>query len=167
MDSHHKELELNTELMAWLNKVQAIEVIRGQGALHSCHQRGWGRLYNCCLHPTTNSQGKCANAGAQGESRRGMGLPSLSVDLWVALWASPLETHGALMYPLQLLTSNVLLAAILGMMATTQPQAVTCKDQCQQLPSQVHHRWQCHETAENASNIHLTWDREKKKRRQS
>ena len=41
------------------------------------------------------------------------------------MWACLPETHGALMYPLWLLTSNVPLAAILGMSATTQLWAMT------------------------------------------
>ena len=36
----------------------------------------------------------------------------------VALWTCQPKVHGILMYPLQLLTSNVLLATILGMLAT-------------------------------------------------
>ena len=46
----------------------------------------------------------------------------------MALWACLPETHGALMYPLQLRTSNVPLATILGIPATTQPQAVAGKE---------------------------------------
>ena len=45
-----------------------------------------------------------------------------------ALQACLLETHGALMYPLQLLTSSVPLATILGMVASTQPQAVAGRE---------------------------------------
>ena len=45
-----------------------------------------------------------------------------------ALWACPPKTHGALMYPLQLVTGNVPLAAILGMPATTQLQAVAGRE---------------------------------------
>ena len=40
---------------------------------------------NCYLCPTTNSQGKCANAGVQGEGRRGTGSPSLCGGLWGSL----------------------------------------------------------------------------------
>ena len=38
------------------------------------------------------------------------------------------KTHGALMCPLQLLTGNGLLATILGMPATTQPQALAGRE---------------------------------------
>ena len=44
------------------------------------------------------------------------------------LQACPPETHGALMYPQQLLISDVPLAAILGMIATTWLQGVTGKE---------------------------------------
>ena len=46
----------------------------------------------------------------------------------VALWACPPKTSGAVMCPLQLLTGNVLLAAILGMSAATQLQAVAGRE---------------------------------------
>ena len=46
----------------------------------------------------------------------------------VALQACSPKTHEALMYPLQLLTSNVPLAAMLGMLATTLPQAIAHRE---------------------------------------
>ena len=42
----------------------------------------------------------------------------------VAIGACPPENQGALLHPLQLLTSNVPLGALLGISATTQLQAV-------------------------------------------
>ena len=45
-----------------------------------------------------------------------------------ALQACPPKTHGTLMYPLQLLASDVPLATILERMATTQLQAVADKE---------------------------------------
>ena len=44
------------------------------------------------------------------------------------LWACPPDAYGVLMYPLQLLTGNVLLAIILGMPATTLQLATTGRD---------------------------------------
>ena len=42
----------------------------------------------------------------------------------MAVWACPPESHGALLYPLQILTGDVPLATILGMSVTAQLQAV-------------------------------------------
>ena len=55
--------------------------------------------------------------------------------LWRALQSCLPETHGALMYPLQLLTGNVPLATILEMVATTQLQAVTGKELMPAVPT--------------------------------
>ena len=55
------------------------------GPSHWGYKRGWGMPCNCCLHPTTNSQGKHAIAGVQSEGGRGLRLPSLHGGLWGGL----------------------------------------------------------------------------------
>ena len=61
----------------------------------------------------------------------------------VAIQACLPKTQGTLLYPLQLLTGNVPLVTLLGMLATAQLQAVA-ENWHQQLPSQVCQRCQYH-----------------------
>ena len=52
-------------------------------------------------------------------AEEGWGCQAFLEACGAVLWTCPPEAHGVLMYPLQLLTGNVQLAAILGMPATT------------------------------------------------
>ena len=82
---------------------------------------------NSCVLQQTHREGKLAleHEVIAVEGQDYWALVEASV---MALWACLPETHGALMYPLQLLTSNVPLATILEMPATTQPQAVSGRE---------------------------------------
>ena len=80
----------------------------------------------------------------------------------VALQACPPESHGALLYPLLILTSHRPLAAILGMSPTTQLWAIAGRGLVPALPtssvlgtpvSQVGGKWQCHSSNQNASAL--------------
>ena len=53
MDSCCKELELNAELVAYLNKAQAVEAIKEAEVHHTATMKE----AKMCLCPTTNSQG--------------------------------------------------------------------------------------------------------------
>ena len=92
---------------------------RGGGLLCSHDQGGGGLLCYPCLHLGTIPQGKHARVGAWGNSRGRVGLLSILEACRAVLWTCPPNAHGVLMYPLQLLTDNVPLATILGMLATT------------------------------------------------
>ena len=125
MDSCQKELELNGELMMHWNEDQAIEARKkGGGMPCSHHQGGWGAPCNQCLCSTTDPHGEHASTGTWGKSKRGGDCQAFVEAFGVALWACLPKTQGALMYPLHLLTSNVPLAAILGMSTTTQLEAI-------------------------------------------
>ena len=102
----YKELELNTELSACLNDTQATEAIREVEVHHkntacALQQAHWDNILalGCEAKVTTewNSQA--------------FGVPT---------WACPPEGHGALLYPLQILTHDVPLPTILGMSAIIQ-----------------------------------------------
>ena len=58
------------------------------------------------------------------------------------------ECWGALLYPLQLLTGDIPLAVLLGMLATAQLQVTVDKNQHPQSPSQECQRYQHHQQAQ-------------------
>ena len=113
-DLCYKELNLNGEQAAHLNEVQNAEAIR-QARLHGETvaynlQQAHKESVLVLEHQVTEEERQACQAfmGAFG----------------VAIGACLPKNWGTLLYPLQLLTNNVLLAALLGMLATTQLWAV-------------------------------------------
>ena len=84
------------------------------------HKRGWGLPCNHSLCAATDSQGQFTGIRAWGPGRRRVGPPHLHGGLWGSDLNLSAQVPGVLLYPLQLLTSNVPLATILGMSATAQ-----------------------------------------------
>ena len=147
MESHCRELELDAKLAGCMNEAQATEAIKVAEVSHAA----WIKEAKVC-HTTTIKEAKLChttrikeaevchttNSSVLQQTHRESMLPleceANAEEGWgdgafmevstAALHACLPETCGALMYPLQLLTSNVPLATILGMPATTQPQAV-------------------------------------------
>ena len=125
MDSHCKELELNTEHAVCLNEAQAIEAIKEA---------------KLCCAATIKEAEVCHSTTAciLQQTQRGNMLMLVHVvkaeEEWdhqafveafgAALQACPPKSWGALMYPFQLMTSDMLLAAILEMSATIQLEAI-------------------------------------------
>ena len=104
---------------------------------------------------TTNSgvlqqthRGKYASTRAQSDSRRKIGFPHLCGWICSSLMSLSARTHGALMYPLQLLTSNVPLATILGMPPSHRPQLAE-NQETQALLMDA--KWQCHSSDQGVS----------------
>ena len=126
--SHHKELELNAELVAHLNEAQVVESIKAAKVHHTatikedevCQATATYILQQ--LHRENVLMIK-----VQGKGRRKARPPSLCGDLWGSLTSLSTQNLGSPMYPLQLLTYNMLLAIILGMSATPKLEAISAR----------------------------------------
>ena len=109
-----RDLELNTELMVHLNDAQSTEAIREAEVCHrnaacALQQAHWDNVLALeCEAKVTKEQDCQAFAEAFG----------------AAVQACQPKSHGALLYPLQILTNDVPLATILGMLATAQLWAI-------------------------------------------
>ena len=146
MDSHHRELELNAKLAMCMNEVQATETEVSHAAevkeaevhhattIKEAKLHHTTRIKEAKLHHTTNS---CVLQQTHRESMLAIECEVVAEgqDYWASVEASTValqaclpKTCGALMYPLQLLTSNVPLATILWMLATAQLQAVASRE---------------------------------------
>ena len=107
----------------------------GWGAPHICYQGGWGAQ---CSHDQRSKVCHATTAFVIQQTHResvlalehearaeeGRDHQAFVEAFGVAIWSYLLETCGALMYPLQLLTSIIPLGTILGMSATAQLWAV-------------------------------------------
>ena len=140
MDSHHRELVLNIELVMHMNEAYATEAIKEAEVCHAA------KVKEAKLHHTTSikeaevchTTNSCVLQQTKRESMLALKCEAIAEEgqdcqafmeaSAVALQACPPKTHGALMYPLQLLTSNVPLAAMLEMPATTQLQAAADRE---------------------------------------
>ena len=114
MDFHCQELELNVEFVVCLNNAQYAEAIKE--AEVCCATTA------CALQQPHKDSVLMVECKAKVEE--GWDCQAFMEAFVVAMQACLPETHGALMYPLQLLTGDVPLAAILGMSATSQLWAV-------------------------------------------
>ena len=107
--------------MLWLNEAQAIKAIK-EAEVH--HKATIKEAEMCCTTTASVLQQthrkNMLTLECEVKLEEGQDYQAFVEAFEAALWACPPETHGALMYPLLLLTSDVPLAAILGMMATTQ-----------------------------------------------
>ena len=114
MDFHCRELELKAELMSHLNEAQFTETIK-EAEVH-------------CTTITTALQQAHMDSllmvECEVKAEEGQECQAFMDALRAAMQGCLLETHGALMFPLQLLTGDVPLATILGMLVTAQLQAV-------------------------------------------
>ena len=110
MDFWHKELALKAELLTCLNEAQFTKAIKEAEVHHATTAIALQQTHMDsvlvleCVAKATEVQECQAFLKAFG----------------VAMQACPPETHGTFLYPLQPLTGDVLLAAILGMAATVQ-----------------------------------------------
>ena len=106
----HRELELNTELMACLNDAQATKAIREvevhyKNTAYALQQAHWDNMLALEGEAKATEEWECK---------------AFTEAFREAVQACPPESHGALLYLLQILTSDVRLTAILGMSATAQ-----------------------------------------------
>ena len=104
-----RELELNTELTACLNDAQATEAIREVEVHHkntacALQETHWNNVLALECEAKVTEEWDCQ---------------TFTEAFVVAVQACPPESCWALLYPLQILTGDVPLAAILGMSATT------------------------------------------------
>ena len=133
MDLYHKELHLNVELVVCLNEVQTAKAIR-QAKVH-------GATTAYALQQAHKESVLALEHQRMEEERQAH--QAFVEAFGVAIGACSPENWGILLYPLQLMTNNVLLAVLLRMSATTQLSAVA-EDIHQQPPSQVHQVCQHH-----------------------
>ena len=153
-DSCCKELELNAELVVHLNEAQAVKAIKEADVHHAA------TIKEAEVHHTTTV---CAlqqthreymlMLECQVKAEEGWDCQDFVEVFGVALQACLPKTCGALMYPLQLLTGDVLSATILGMLATAQKWAVADGGQTpaasipnvSEMPApQAGAKWWCH-----------------------
>ena len=116
-DLCHKELDLNTGLAVCLNKAQAAKAIK----------QATEAIKQAKVHQATTA---CALQQADRDSVLEVECQMNAEERWdcqafmeafgLAIWACLPKNLGILLYPLQHLTSNVLLATLLGMSATAQ-----------------------------------------------
>ena len=116
--------------------------------MHSCNQGGRDCLCGSCPHPAANSQGQYAGPGNGGYQRGGKRLPILPGHLQGSIAGLPLEAHGVLMYPLQLLMGNMSLATLLAI-----PPGVHCHGGTYPIQLLQQH---LHPQESNGDVIHLT-----------
>ena len=109
-DLHCKELDLNMELAVHLNEVQTTEAIR-QAKVH-------GATTAYTLQHAHKENVLVLEHQEMEEER--WACKAFMEAFRAAIGACPPKNQGALLYPLQLLTSDVPLVALLGMLATTQ-----------------------------------------------
>ena len=109
-DLHHKELDLNAELAAHLNKVQTVEAIR-QAKVYCT-----ATVYTLQqVHKDSVIVLECQATAEERQAHQ-----AFMEAFRVAIGSCPPKNWGTLLYPLQLLTGDVPLATLLGMLATTQ-----------------------------------------------
>ena len=114
MDLCQKELNLNAELAAHLSEVQTAEAIK-QAKVH-------GATVAYKLQQTHKESVLVLECQVTQEERQAH--QAFVEAFGAAIGACSPKNCGTLLYPLQLLTGNVPLAALLGMLATTQLWAV-------------------------------------------
>ena len=103
-----RELELNPELIACLNDAQATKAIR---EAEVCHKNT-----ACALQQ--DHQDNVLALECEAKVTEEWDHQAFAEAFGAAMQACPPKSHGALLYPLQILTGDVPLATILGMSAT-------------------------------------------------
>ena len=102
------------ELLRCLNNAQFNEAMREAVACHSTTAAALEEAYKSNVmvleQETRAEEGRECQAFAEA--------------FWAVIWACPPEAQGTFMYPLQLLTGDVLLTALMGMTTMAQLQAV-------------------------------------------
>ena len=140
MDSSHRELELNAELTMCMNDAQGIEAIKEAEAHYTTmikkaelHLTNTIKEVKVCH--TTNARvlqqtyrESMLALECEMTAEKGWDCQALVEAFGAAFPAWPPKTCEAMVYPLQLLTDNVLLATILGMLATTPQLAVVSRE---------------------------------------
>ena len=135
-DICHKELDLNMELAVCLNEVHTTEAIR-QAKLH-------GTITPYTLQKAHQENVLTLECQVMEEERQA--CQAFVEAFRVAMGSCSPKIQGALLYPLQLLTGGVLVAALLRMSATTQlwvmkdekPAPTAPIQECQRCQ---HHQW--------------------------
>ena len=124
MDSHHKELDLNTELTMHLNKAQVIKAIKEAEVHHTTA---------ACILQQTHRENmlrlECKVKVEEGQDHQ-----TFMEAFGMALWACLPENQGALMYPLHLLSGDMPAASIPIVWETLAPQGCA---KCQQHSSNL------------------------------
>ena len=154
MDSHQRNLVLNANIVMHKNEAQATEALK---EVEVCYA---AVIKEVEAHWVIHA---CALEKSHKESMLELEHEAIVEEVWdhlvfleacgAVLWACPPEACGVLMYTLQLLTGNVPLAAILGMLATTLQLATAGGElmstasppsvsETPALPTGI--KWQCH-----------------------
>ena len=115
MDFCHRELDLNTELAACLNDAQAAKTIK-EAKMHC-------QSVACALQQVHWNNVLALECEAK--VVKGQDCQAFAEAFGVTMWACLHESHGALLYPMQIPTGDVPLATILRMSSTAQLWAVT------------------------------------------
>ena len=110
IDFCHRELDLNVELAVCLNDAQAAEAIKEAKVCHATTA--------CALQQAHRDSVLVLKCKVKAEE--GQNCQAFMKACGAAIQACLPKTQGMLLYPLQLLTSDVSLATLLGMSATTQ-----------------------------------------------
>ena len=142
-----KELDLNMELAVHLNEVQTAEAIR-QAKVH-------GTTVAYTLQKVHRESVLVLEHQVMEEER--WPCQAFVEAFGVAMGSCSPKSQGALLYPLQLLTSDMPLAALLGMSATTQLWVVADEEPstCSPIP-RVPEMHQHHQKAQNTSTVPQT-----------
>ena len=125
MDSCHRELELNIELMACLNEAQAIKAIK-EAEVHHATAIKEAKVHHAttaCVFQQTHRE-SVLMWEHEAKVEEGWDCQAFMEAFQVAIQACPPENWGAFLYPLQLLTGDAPPAALPGMLATAQLQVV-------------------------------------------
>ena len=164
MDSCWRELALNANIAMCQNEAQATEAIKEaemhwkEAEVHCAAMIKEGEPHSAIHACTLEKSHKENMLELEHEviAEEGQDCWAFEEACGAVLWACPPEAHGVLMYPLQLLTGNVLLAAILGMPATTL-QLTTAGRELVSTASQLKCQRSQHSQLEtNGSMAHLT-----------
>ena len=161
VDSHHRELALNDNIAMCQNEAWATKAIKeAKMCQKEVEVHCAAAMKEAEAHQAIHA---CALEQSHKESMLELEHEAIAEEVWdcqafveahgAVLWACPPEAHGVQMYPLQLLTGNMLLAAILGMPATTlkpttvgrQPTSTASPPTVSEMPAPpTRTKWQCH-----------------------
>ena len=102
------------ELSRHLNDAQFNEAMREAAACHSTAAGALEKAYKSNVMVLE----------WEAKAEEGKECQAFAEASWAVMWVCPPEAWGTFMYPLQLLTGNVLLAALMGMTTAAQLQAM-------------------------------------------
>ena len=120
MDSYQRDLALNNNIARCQNEAQATKALKEVKVYYAVMikeaEDHWV-IHACTLEKSHKES--MLELEHEAIAEEGLDHQAFLEACVAVLWACPPKAHGVLMYPLQLLTGNVLLATILKMPATT------------------------------------------------